>query len=165
MATNALAALLATTSSTASTAPPAARNAASNEPGDIEVSPSSRTRPSSRRGLADRLDIFLRVAERDGLEVGHRRLLARQRWNFSCSSACSIARSRSGRSGWPVRREMIETGGMAERKRGHRWYSAIHGGIGNATDIPLAVNDNALGRRQSSGTKKSGTSGCVGSTR
>src|ERR1700682_1262390 len=54
VATKALVVFLASTSSTARTAPPTARNAASNVPGDIEVSAASRTLPSlaggSRRG-------------------------------------------------------------------------------------------------------------------
>ena len=66
------------TSSTAMTAPPAARSAASKLPGDIVVSASSRTRPCFRRGVADRGDVVHRMAERDGLERGRRRLDARE---------------------------------------------------------------------------------------
>jgi predicted AAA+ superfamily ATPase len=45
-----------------------------------------------RRSVADFLDIFDRMAERDGFEFRKRRLL----------KTLSIARMRSGRSGWPA---------------------------------------------------------------
>jgi hypothetical protein len=52
--------------------------------------------------LAYLLDVIQRMRERDHLDRCHRRLLACEPWNFSCSSARSIARIRSGRSGWPI---------------------------------------------------------------
>ena len=71
-----------------------------DEPGDIDVSPSSAIMPSSGRPRGS-LDIVLRMAERDGLKHRHRRLLARESGEFLVFQARSIARSRSGRSGWP----------------------------------------------------------------
>ena len=44
--------------------------------------------PSLGRGVADRLDVVHRMAERDGLERRARGACSRASvWNFSCSSA------------------------------------------------------------------------------
>ena len=55
-----------------------------------------------RRGIADGGDVVHRMTERDRLEVRCRRFDAQQRLESSASSTRSIARSRSGRSGWPA---------------------------------------------------------------
>ena len=78
MATKAFAAFWFITSSTACMAPPAPRSAASKLPGDIEVSASMLHHAFLRRGVADRFDVFHRMAERDRLERRARRLFARQ---------------------------------------------------------------------------------------
>ena len=82
-------------------APPTARSAASNVPGDIEVSASIRTMPF-RRGVADRLDIFHRMASEMMSASAIGACSRASVWNRSASSACSMARRRSGRSGCPA---------------------------------------------------------------
>ncbi len=111
--------LPANTSSTACTAPPAARITASNVPGDIVVSASSRTMPSLRRGLAHLLDVFHRMRQRDRFERGHRRLLARQRLEFLVLERALDRAQPVGPLGMPHRRQMIEAGRMAEQQCGH----------------------------------------------
>src|SRR5262249_33489327 len=101
-AAKAFAALPAITSSTACTAPPAARKAASKLPGDIVVSASSPSRPSF--GLASRMAVTYCMGWQSAMVSSaaagaSTRTSARKR---SCPSARSMARSRSGRSGWPA---------------------------------------------------------------
>src|SRR5215475_778641 len=102
VATKAFAALPVITSSTACTAPPAARKAASKLPGDIVVSASSPSRPSF--GLASRMAVTYCMGWQSAMVSSEAagastRTSGRKR---SCPSARSMARSRSGRSGWPA---------------------------------------------------------------
>jgi len=101
VATKALATLPVMTSSTASTAPPTQRSAASNEPGDIEVSESMRTIPSE--GAASRIaSKYSRGWARLTMSPSAIGACSRASiWNGSAASASSTARMRSGRSGWP----------------------------------------------------------------
>ena len=54
------------------------------------------------RGVAQLDDVVHRMAQRDGLDGAIGACSRASCWNFSASSACSTARSRSGRSGWPA---------------------------------------------------------------
>ena len=75
MAEKALRTLPVITSSTACVAAPTARSAASRVPGDMLVSASMLHKPLARRGRDDRLDVRLRMGERDRLRLGAQRLL------------------------------------------------------------------------------------------
>ena len=55
----------------------------------------------ARRGRPDRLDVVLRMDAGDRRDVARGAASRASIWNASLSSARSIARTRSGRSGWP----------------------------------------------------------------
>src|SRR5262245_41570361 len=136
VATKALVALPVITSSTAWTAPPAARNAASKLPGDMLVSASSPMMPSF--GVASRIAVTYSIGWQSAM-VSSEAVGASTRasvWNFSCSSTRSMARSRSGRSGWPV-------GVRWSRQAGWVIKSVVIGSL-----LPAIAGDAHAGRRR-----------------
>ena len=142
-----------------------------------------------RRGVADRLDVIHRVAERDDLERRHRRLLARQHLEPLVLQRLLDGAQAIRPLGMAERGEVIEAGGMAEEEGGHWLLLTCQGadancaviaresgrssnhGIGDFVSRLHALHDGvafapyALGGGISSGTKKSTCSGWLGSTR
>ncbi len=72
--------------------------------------------PSSRRGVAQRLDVVHRVAERDHLGRRQRRLLARQRLEFLGFQHLLDGAQPVWPLGMTHRVEMVEAGAMAEEQ-------------------------------------------------
>lgn len=89
------------TSSTARHAPPAPRNAASKLPGDIVVSASMRTMPSDGEALRISWKYSSGCTSVISSSVAIGACSRIRIWKRSSSKACSTARMRSGRSGWP----------------------------------------------------------------
>src|SRR5262245_37549358 len=136
VATKALVALPVITSSTAYTAPPAARNAASKLPGDMLVSASSPMMPSF--GVASRIAVTYSIGWQSAM-VSSEAAGASTRasvWNFSCSSTRSMARNRSGRSGWPAGVRWL-------RQAGWVISSVVIGSL-----LPTIAGDAHAGRRR-----------------
>ena len=80
--------------------------------------------PSSRRRVAQRLDIFHRMAERDDLGRRQRRLLARQQVEFLRFQRLLDRAQPLRPLGMAHRVEMVETGRMGEEESGHWIYLA-----------------------------------------
>ena len=147
------------------------------------MSASSRDQPLFRRRLADGGDVIHRVAERDGLERRRRRLDARS-VESARAKAPSIARSRSGRSGWPagvrwsrqagwvIRSvDMDDPGGRGRSVIAEAFASGLSRRHGRSSQ-PVTAHSHLCpvtltpgGGGGSSGTKNVGASGSAASTR
>ena len=81
-----------------------------------------------RRGIADVLDVIHRVCERDHLDRRHRRLVAHQSLKLLVLQR-ALDRAQPVRPlGMTLRREVVETGRMAQQQCGHAvrfWFAAI----------------------------------------
>ena len=71
------------------------------------------------RGVADRLHVFHRMHQRDGLERRARRLDARQRLEALVLKRLLDGTQPVGALGMAERRLVIEAGGMGDEQRGH----------------------------------------------
>ena len=112
----------------------------------------------ARRRLADALDVVDRVAERDGLDVGDRRLRAREHGEALVLEDALDGAQPVRPLRMPERRDVVEAGRMGEQKRGH---VLSFDRLAQACAARLTPG----GGFSSSGTKKSGASGSRGSTR
>ncbi len=75
--------------------------------------------PSAGDGVAQRLDVIHRMTERDGFERRARRLDARQHLEFFRLERGFDGAQAVGPLGMAGRRQMQQTGGMADEERGH----------------------------------------------
>ena len=72
------------------------------------------------RGVADLDDVVHRMAQRDDLEVRHRRLLARQRLELFRLQRLLDGAQPVGPLGMAGRRQMFKASGVADQESGHR---------------------------------------------
>ena len=124
------------------------------------------------RCVADGVDVIGRMAERDDIRLGHRRLLARQYLEAFVLERLLDGAQAVGPLRVPRRGKVVQAGGMGDVEGGGHEVGSNAGGRGGANPsaaerkrYSFAAKLTPFGGGTSSGTKKSLCNGWLGSAR